>query len=177
MPEITLTLVDRTGGASPSHETFKAGIMHEIENILGDLIYSTSDVTVVNVRWMSYSPAKGDQDLVIHWVPDRDKSYLRQKWPSTIIDKDAGGHTNADPQGKTWGSEFYRHPRLKTPLAYAVMAAHEAMHNITRFNNLQLHGQGGLAGDKGGTPHLPVTDNDRKLVQAGMQQGLPDQLL
>jgi hypothetical protein len=51
------------------------------------------------------------------------------------------------------------------------------MHNITGLNNLQLHGQMGVAGDPNGTPHLPVTDNDRTLVQAGMQRGLPDQLL
>jgi hypothetical protein len=38
MPGITVTLVDRTGGASLSHENFKAGIMHALEDILGDLI-------------------------------------------------------------------------------------------------------------------------------------------
>lgn len=175
MPDITLTLVDRTGVASPSHENFKAKIMHELQYILGDLIYSTSEPTVVNTRWMSQSPAAGDQDLVIHWVPDRNHSYLFSKWPSTIIDPNASGHTKSN--GNITGSEFYRHPKLKTPLAYAVIAAHEAMHNITGLGNRQMHGQMGLAGDSGGTPHLPVTNNDRALVQGGMQRGLPNQLL
>jgi len=35
MPGITVTLVDRTGGASLSHENFKAGIMHELEDCDG----------------------------------------------------------------------------------------------------------------------------------------------
>jgi len=175
MPEITVTLVDRTGVASQSHENFKAGIMHELEDILGDLLYSNSDITVVNARWVSQSPAAGDQDLVIHWVPDRDHSYLRQIWPSTVIAQNAGGHTHQ--HGNTTGSEFYRIPKLKTTGDYAKIAAHEAMHNITGLNNRQLHGQLGLAGDAGGTPHLPVTPNDRTLTQAGMQRGLPNQLL
>ena len=175
MPSVTITLVDRTGGASQSHENFKAGIMHALEDIFGDLIYSASEATVINVRWMSQSPASGEQDLVIHWVPDRNHSYLVSKWPSTQIAQNAGGHTHT--HGNMTGSEFYRHPRLKTPLAYALLAAHEAIHNITGLNNLQLHGQMGVAGDPSGSPHLPVTDNDKTLVQDGMQRGLPDQLL
>ena len=178
MPSITVTLVDRTGAtASPSHENFKAGIMHELAHIFEDLLYSASDVSVVNTRWVSESPASGEQDLVIHWVPDRDHSYLRSNWPNTRIAQNAGGHTNS--QGSITGSEFYRRPRLQTPLAYAKLAAHEAIHNISGLNNIQLHGKhgSGLAGDSGGVPHLPVTDDDRQLVQAGIQNGLPDQLL
>jgi hypothetical protein len=181
MPEISVTLVDRTQNTSSGHENFKAQIMREVENILLDLItpqpLSESDIPVVNIRWVSQSPAAGDQDLVIHWVEDKASSYLQQKWSTVSINPDAGGHTYITPDGKTAGSEFYRHPRLKMPAAYAKLAAHEGMHNITRMGNKQLHGQGGLAGDTGGHPQLPVTDNDRKLVQAGMQRGLPDQLL
>jgi|SRR5262245_6373445 len=175
MPEISVTLVDRTGVASPSHENFKAGIMRELENILMDLISSTSDITVVNARWVSQSPADGDQDLVIHWVPDRDHSYLRSIWPSTVIDINASGHTNR--VGGIAGSEFYRKPRLNSPSAYAKIAAHEVMHNITGLNNRQLHGQMGLAGDSKGTPQLPPIANDKTLAQAAMQRGLPKQLL
>ena len=176
MAGLTVTLVDRTGAkSSQSHETFKTGIMRELEKLLSDLIGSDSDATIISVRWVSQSPAPGDQDLVIHWVPDRDNSYLKQTWPETKIDEKASGHTNG--KGNTSGSEFYRHPKLKTAEAYALIAAHELMHNITRKNNRELHGQGGLAADTGGTPHLPITDNDKALVKAGMQKGLPDQLL
>ena len=128
MPGITVTLVDRTGGASLSHENFKVGIMHELEDILGDLIFSASEADVVNARWVSQSPASGEQDLVIHWVPDRDHSYLRSKWPSTRIAQNAGGHTNT--QGSITGSEFYRRPTLKTPLAcYNRRSRGHAQHN------------------------------------------------
>ena len=176
MPQITVTLVDRTGAAaSASHESFKMGIMQELVKILDDLIHSDSEATVINTRWVNQSPASGDQDVVIHWVPDRDQSYLRKKWPSVQIAQNASGHTYIDKD--MTGSEFYRRPRLQTPEAYAKIAAHEAMHNITRLGNQKLHGQRGLAGDGAGTPHLPVTDNDKTLVQAGMQRGLPDQLL
>jgi hypothetical protein len=175
MPDITVTLVDRTGSSSQSHEPFKAGIQSELANLLGDLIGSKSDAAVVNTRWVTQSPGAGDQDLVIHWVPDRDNSYLKKNWSDTKIDLRASGHTNS--KGNTTGSEFYRHPKLKTAAAYALIAAHELMHNITRTNNAQLHGQGGLAGDAGGTPQLPITDNDRSLAQAAMKKSLPDQLL
>jgi len=174
MPELSVTLVDRTGVSSTSHDNFKAGIMHELENILADLLYSTSEPTVISARWVSQSPAAGDQDLVIHWVPDRDHSYLRQRWTNIPIDPRAGGHTHKD--GNVTGSEFYRFPRLKTPQAYAKLAAHEAMHNITGLGNRGLHGQMGLAGDARGTP-LPIIPNDRTLAQAGMQRGLTSQLL
>jgi hypothetical protein len=130
-------------------------------------IHSDSEATVVNTRWVNQSPASGDQDVVIHWVPDRDNSYLRKKWPSVQIAQNASGHTYIDKD--MTGSEFYRRPRLQTPSAYAKIAAHEAMHNITGLGNQKLHGQRGLAGDGAGTPHLPVTDNDKTLV--------PNQLL
>jgi hypothetical protein len=39
MPQITVTLVDRTGAAaSASHENFKMGIMQELVKILDDLL-------------------------------------------------------------------------------------------------------------------------------------------
>ena len=44
MPQITVTLVDRTGAAaSASHENFKMGIMQELVKILDDLIHSDSE--------------------------------------------------------------------------------------------------------------------------------------
>jgi len=175
MPELTVTFVDRTGTSSASHETFKAGIMQEFVKIFEDLLYTDAEATVINSRWVSHSPASEDQDLVIHWVPDRDNSYLRKTWPSVQIATNASGHTFVDTN--MTGSEFYRRPRLQTPLAYAKIAAHEAMHNISGLGNRQLHGQNGLAGDPVGTPHLPITDNDKTLVQTGMQRGLPAQLL
>jgi len=67
MPQITVTLVDRTGAAaSASHENFKMGIMQELVKILDDLIHSDSEATVINTRWVNQSPASGDQDVVIH---------------------------------------------------------------------------------------------------------------
>jgi hypothetical protein len=175
MPGITITLVDHTQDTSQDHESYKAQILHEFANIFSDLLSSSSDPTVVNVRWLSQSPQAGDQDLVVHWVQDQDHSYLRTKWSTVSINPAAGGHTYND--GVMVGSEFYRRPRLRTALAYAKIAAHEAMHNITRLGNHALHGQMGLAGDAGGTPQLPVTTNDRSLVQAGLQRGLRPQLL
>jgi hypothetical protein len=175
MPEISVTLVDRTGLTSQDHENFKVRIMRELQDILMDLLYSDSEITAVNTRWMSQSPASGAQDLVIHWAPDRNQSYLLQKWASTNIAQNAGGHTKQ--VGKVVGSEFYRIPKLRTPKAYALIVAHEIMHNITNLNNHQMHGQMGVAGDPQGTPHLPVLDNDRKLLQDGLRRGLLDQLL
>jgi hypothetical protein len=53
------------------------------------------------------------------------------------------------------------------------VAAHEAMHNVTRLDNSKLHPQGGIAGKP---PNLPVNDANRKAFQAGLGN-IPKQLL
>lgn len=176
MPEITITLVDHTQNTSDS-ENLKALIMRELEELFLDLLFSNSEPAVVNMRWMRPTPPPGDQDLVLHFVEEVSSSYISQKMPGKAHRLDGGGFTRHEP-GRT-GSEFYKlpviggQPKRFTAKGYAKLAAHEAMHNMTRMGNAQLHGRGGLAASP---PQLPVTDDNRRVVQAALAN-LPDQLL
>jgi hypothetical protein len=172
MPEITVTLVDHTN--SPK---LRPLIAHELEKILLDLVSVDGEVSVVNLRWMTASPADGDQDLVLHFVNDIASSYVAQKMPGPPIKPYDGGVTRPGPD-KT-GSEFYKFPVINgvrtqfKAIGYAKLAAHEAMHNVTRLSNAQMHPQGGIADSP---PRLPVNDANQTSFQAGLSN-IPNQLL
>src|SRR5262249_5550043 len=103
MPEITVTLVDHTN--SPN---LRPLIAHELEKILLDLVSVDGESSAVNRRWLTASPADGDQDLVLHFVNDIPSSYVAQKMPGPPIKPIDGGVTRPGPD-KT-GSEFYKFP-------------------------------------------------------------------
>ena len=173
MPSITITLVDHT---QDSDDKLKNLIKSAIGDIFMDLISTSSDAAAVNIRW-SASPAAGDQDLVLHFVDDVDSSYVSQKMPGKAHRVDGGGFTRSD--GARTGSEFYKMPVMGgkpsrlTAKGYAKLAAHEGMHNITGMSNSEMHGRGGLASSP---PQLPVTDDNKAIVQAALGK-IPAQLL
>jgi len=162
---ISVTIVDHT--SSPN---MLAQITPFFEDILSDLIWEAGEVSVVNVRRVTATPVASDQDLVLHFVRDVSQSYINQKMHGRPINPRAGGHTRS--RGNISGSEFYKVPRLASPQEYAKMAAHEAMHNITRSDDT-IHRQGGIADS---TPQLPVNSTNRQSFQAGLNS-IPDQLL
>jgi hypothetical protein len=174
MPEITVTLVDHTN--SPS---LRPLIQKHLGNIFGDLLFSRTEPAVVNIRWTTTSPAADDQDLVLHFVDNIASSYVAANMPGPPISPIDGGVTR--PRRDKTGSEFYKFPTDQngkplgsfTATGYAKLAAHEAMHNVTRLDNNAMHPQGGIAGSP---PHLPVNDANRKAFQAGLGK-IPNQLL
>jgi hypothetical protein len=170
MPSITVTLVDHINSAT----NLRLLIVRHLEEIFSDLLDS-DELGVVNVRWMTSSPAAGDQDLVLHFVNDIASSYIAQKMPGDPINPVDGGFTRS--RGDITGSEFYRFPRGfpkgATATGYAKLAAHEAMHNVTGLGNAQLHGLGGIANSP---PQLPVTPDNRTMFQNSLSK-IPDQLL
>ncbi|HXW16089.1 MAG TPA: hypothetical protein VEN79_16395 [Terriglobia bacterium] len=174
MPQITVTLVDHTN--SPQLMPL---IMQHLGDILRDLLFSRSEQAVVNIRSVTTSPAGADQDLVLHFVDNIASSYVAAQMPGPAITPVDGGVTRPRPE-KT-GSEFYKFPtdingrslgQFKA-IGYAKLAAHEAMHNVTRLDNSKLHPQGGIGGSP---PHLPVNDANRKAFQAALGN-IPKQLL
>jgi hypothetical protein len=174
MPEITITLVDHTRSAN---DNLRVLIKRAVADIFADLLFSRSEATVVNIRWMTVSPADGDQDLVLHFVENVASSYVSQKMPGKAHRIDGGGFTRT--QADRTGSEFYLlplsdgRPTRLTATGYAKLAVHEALHNMTGMNNTQLHAQGGVAGSP---PHLPVNDANRRSAQ-GALGSIPAQLL
>jgi hypothetical protein len=174
MATLSITLVDHTADSSDS---LKNLIKSAIADIFQDLISQPSQAGTVNVKWMSQSPAAGDQNLVLHFVQDVASSYVSQKMAGKAHRVDGGGFTRVD--GGRTGSEFYKLPLMGdkpthlTAKGYAKLAAHEGMHNITGMNNSDLHGRGGLASSP---PQLPVTDDNKAIVQAALSK-IPAQLL
>jgi hypothetical protein len=174
MPQITVTVMDHTN--SPQLVPL---IVHHLGDILRDLLSSSSEAGVVNIRSVTTSPSDDDQDLVLHFVDNIASSYVATQMPGPAITPVDGGVTRPRPE-KT-GSEFYKFPtdingkslgQFKA-IGYAKLAAHEAMHNVTRLDNNKLHPQGGVGASP---PHLPVNDENRKAFQAGLGN-IPKQLL
>jgi len=60
-------------------------IMHHLEDILLDLLHSNSELSLVNMRWMTTSPSADDQDLVLHFVNNIASSYVASKMPGEPI--------------------------------------------------------------------------------------------
>jgi hypothetical protein len=174
MPEITVTLVDHTN--SPQLMPL---IQKHLEDILSDLLFSPSEPSVVNMRSIIMRPNADDQDLVLHFVNNIASSYVAANMPGPPIKPVDGGVTRPAPS-KT-GSEFYKFPTDQNgrslgqfrAIGYAKLAAHEAMHNVTRLDNNTLHPQGGIGASP---PNLPVNDANRKAFQAALGN-IPDQLL
>ena len=174
MPEITVTVVDHTN--SPRLMPL---IQRHLEDIFSDLLSSPGELAVANVRTVIVSPKADEQDLVLHFVENIANSYVAANMPGKPIQTIDGGFTRPGP--KMTGSEFYKFPtdakgkslgQFKA-IGYAKLAAHEAMHNVSRLDNDKLHPQGGVGASP---PQLPVNDANRKVFQASLGN-IPDQLL
>jgi len=174
MPKITVTLVDHTN--SPQLIPL---IQKHLADIFSDLLTSSAETPVVNIRSIAMTPKAGDQDLVLHFVDNIANSYVAANMPGPPITPVDGGVTRPGP--KMTGSEFYKFPTDKNgkslgqfrAIGYAKLAVHEAMHNVTRLSNEKLHPQGGVGASP---PQLPVNDANRKVFQAGLGK-IPAQLL
>jgi hypothetical protein len=174
MPEITVTVVDHTN--SPRLMPL---IQKHLEDIFTDLLSLPGEPAVANVRTVTTSPKADDQDLVLHFVDNIANSYVAANMPGLPIKTIDGGVTRPGP--KMTGSEFYKFPTDQNgrplgqfrAIGYAKLAAHEAMHNVSRLANDKLHPQGGIGASP---PQLPVNDANRKAFQGGLGN-IPDQLL
>ncbi|HEY3973012.1 MAG TPA: hypothetical protein VGM18_08415 [Candidatus Sulfotelmatobacter sp.] len=174
MPQITVTVVDHTN--SPHLMPL---IQNHLADIFNDLLSSSSESGVVNIRTITMPPKAEDQNLVLHFVENIANSYVAANMPGPPISAVDGGVTR--PRSDKTGSEFYKFPTDEKgnsrgqfrAIGYAKLAAHEAMHNVSRLNNDTLHPQGGIGGKP---PTLPVNDANRKAFQAGMGN-IPKQLL
>jgi hypothetical protein len=174
MPEITVTIVDHTNSTH-----LMPLIQKHLEDIFTDLLSSPGESAVVNMRTITMTPKACDQDLVLHFVKDIANSYVAANMPGPPIKPVDGGVTRPGP--KMTGSEFYKFPTDQNgnslgqfkAIGYAKLAAHEAMHNVSRLSNDKLHPQGGIGGSP---PQLPVNDANRKAFQGGLGK-VPDQLL
>jgi hypothetical protein len=103
MPEITVTLVDHTN--SPQLMPL---IQKHLADIFSDLLTSSAETPVVNIRSIAMTPKADDQDLVLHFVDNIANSYVAANMPGPPITPIDGGVTRPGP--KMTGSEFYKFP-------------------------------------------------------------------
>jgi len=125
----------------------------------------------VDVSWGAGDP---NDNLVVHFVPDREHSYIKQRWPDANIALEAGGHTytGARPMSAT---EVYR-KRASGDFhfgSYAATVFHEAMHNLypyqtTNFVHM-LDGGGDAAGLAAAiySRHTAMTQHNKELIRRG----------
>lgn len=151
MANYTVKLVNRTR----STPRLLSAIQSNLQGFFNEVFQGTSDSAIV--QWGTGSP--GDA-VVVHFVADKDSSYLKQIRPKEGGQHHAGGHTS---YGQPMGSEIYQHiiepggrRHMDTDSGYAKLAFHEILHNQFPFRSgAEIHGTFG-----GGGFASPVVQGD-----------------
>jgi hypothetical protein len=165
MAKYTVKLVDHTN----SGDAYKHGIEVAVQERFDEAFDGTDDG--VDVSW----GAGADTDnYVCHFVPDRDHSYIRQKWPKSVIDEEAGGHTytGAKPMSAT---EVYwkRHGSQFPYKSYAMTVVHESMHNLFPSQTIAFVHEMDGGGEKAGiaAAHYSLksqmTEHNKQVIRQG----------
>jgi hypothetical protein len=174
MARYIVKLVERADFSSSDEHAIQVAV----DKSFKEAFEGTSDG--VDVSW-----GTGDQNdnLVVHFVPDREHSYIKQKWPDANIALEAGGHTytGARPMSAT---EVYRR-RAGGDFhfgSYAATVFHEAMHNLYPFQTTNfvhlLDGGGEAAGLAAATysRKTQMTEHNKQLIRQGFSVKNPQYL-
>jgi hypothetical protein len=174
MARYIVKLVERTNFTTADEHAIQVAVQKRFDEAFA----GTTDS--VDVSWGAGDP---NDNLVAHFVADREHSYIKQKWPDANIALEAGGHTytGARPLSAT---EVYRR-RDGGDFHYGSYAAtvfHEALHNLfpyqtTNFVHL-LDGGGDAAGLAAATysRHTQMTDHNKELIRQGFSVKNPQYL-
>jgi hypothetical protein len=166
MANYTAKLVDHTD--SKTFLTFKSGVSRIAQERFDEAFTSTPDKVVV-----SWGPGTQIDNLVVHFVMDRDNSIILAKWPNARIDLQAGGHTHIS--GHTSCTEIYENVNGKRQhvAQLGALVFHEALHNLLpnwsmdEMHNLDGGGEAaGLAAKIVG-PHTTMTSRNKELIRRG----------
>jgi hypothetical protein len=98
MARYVVKLVDRTSFSAADEHAIQVATQKRFDEAFKD----TADSA--DVSWGSGTP---NDNLVVHFVPDREHSYIKQKWPDANIILEAGGHTYTGARPMS-ASEVYR---------------------------------------------------------------------
>jgi hypothetical protein len=166
--------VDRAGYTPTQEQSIKAAV----KKVFDEAFDGTADGVVV-----AWGSGTSSDNLVVHFVPDVDHSYLKKKWPDANINPIAGGHTYTGDRPLA-GTEVYRkrngtlfHPNI---LSFTVF--HEAMHNLFPFQTTafvhELDGGGEAAGLANAHYNVDtkMTDHNKELIQQGFSSKNPQYL-
>jgi hypothetical protein len=174
MAKYTVKLVDHA--AWSPHDQF--GIQKAVQKRFDEAFDGTPDS--VDVSWVVATP---NDNLVVHFVPDRDHSYLKVRWPQANINPRAGGHTYTGDRPLS-GTEVYQ-TRQGDRFPYASYAAtvfHEALHNLYPFQTVdfihKLDGGGEAAGLAAPeySFRTKMTEHNKELIRRGFSIKNPQYL-
>jgi hypothetical protein len=98
MAKYIVKLVDRADLSDVQRHSIQVAVQKKFD----EAFEGTSDG--VDVSWGTGTP---NDNYVVHFVPDRDSSYLKKKWPRAVINEEAGGHTYTGNKPLA-GTEVYR---------------------------------------------------------------------
>jgi len=147
---------------------------HFVEVAAGKLFDQAFEGTSDGVD-VSWGTGNSNDNLVVHFVMDREHSFLKVKWPQANIDVAAGGHTYVQAAGPISGTEIYRQ-RGGANLphhSYPISIFHEALHNLFPGWSIdQMHMLDG-GGDAAGMAaahynvNTPMTEHNKQLMRQG----------
>jgi len=174
MSKYIVKLVDRADFSTADEHSIEVATQKRFDEVFN----GTSDTA--DVSWGS---GDANDNLVVHFVPDRDHSYIKQKWPQANIALEAGGHTytGARPMSATEvyrkrdGGDFHFG-------SYAATVVHEAMHNLYPYKGSdfvhQQDGGGAAAGLAAATysRHTALTQHNKELLRTGFATKNPQYL-
>jgi hypothetical protein len=174
MAKYTVRLVDHADWSS--HDQF--GIQKAVQKRFDEAFDGTPDS--VDVSWVVASP---NDNLVVHFVPDRDHSYLRVRWPQAYILPMAGGFTYTGERPLA-GSEVYKtRDGGRFPYgSYAATVFHEALHNLYPYQTTdfihKLDGGGEAAGLAAAVYSFrtKMTEHNKELMRRGFSVKNPQLL-
>jgi hypothetical protein len=170
MARYVVKLVDRASFSAADEHAIQVATQKRFDEAFKD----TADSA--DVSWGSGTP---NDNLVVHFVPDREHSYIKQKWPDANIILEAGGHTYTGARPMS-ASEVYR-KRDGGDFhfgSYAATVFHEAMHNLYPFQNADfVHKKDGtgLAAPIY-SRHTQMTDHNKELIRQGFAVKNPQYL-
>jgi hypothetical protein len=153
-------------------------IQAAVKQVFDRAFDGTADAVVV--AWGSGTSA---DNLVVHFVPDVDHSYLKQRWPNANINPMAGGHTYTGDRPLA-GTEVYRkrNGTLFHPIILSFTVFHEAMHNLFPFQTTafvhELDGGGKAAGLANAhySVETEMTIHNKELIRQGFSVKSPQYL-
>jgi len=166
-------LVDRADLSDEQRHSLQVAVQKKFDEVFD----GSSDG--VGVSWGS---GGAHDNYVVHFVPDKDHSYLKQKWPRAVINPEAGGHTHSD--GSLSGTEVYRRRNGAQfhSKEYALTVVHEAFHNLYPYQTTawvhEMDGGGDAAGLAAAHYSLrtTLTDHNKQVLQKGFTVKNPQYL-
>ncbi len=143
--------------------------VEDVKTMFDPILKYSSKYSGIRVRSEYVQPASFDCDLCVYFVPDVDRSLVGIQFAGYEASELAG--SDGVTEGKmvdgrlVVGSEIFL-DNLRTVRQRSLIVYHEAMHNILRKNNAQLHKHGGLAGGEINEDTKRKAANDKKMGQA-----------